>query len=56
MDLTPSGGARREMQLYATLAAALINTKGSGPETSAAWGGLLETAEELDDTEFRCAV
>jgi predicted ATPase/DNA-binding winged helix-turn-helix (wHTH) protein len=48
-----SGGMRREMQLYATLGAALFNTKGPGPEASAAWTDALAIAEGLDDTEYR---
>jgi predicted ATPase/DNA-binding winged helix-turn-helix (wHTH) protein len=47
------GSTRLEMQLHATLAAALFNTKGPGPEASAAWRDVLETAERLDDTEYR---
>jgi predicted ATPase/DNA-binding winged helix-turn-helix (wHTH) protein len=47
------GSALLEMQLNATLAATLFNTKGPGPEASAAWRDVLETAERLDDTEYR---
>ena len=47
------GSARLEMQLHATLAASLFHTKGPGPEASAAWRDVLETAERLDDTEYR---
>ena len=48
-----SGGGRRKMRLYATLAVALFNTKGAGVEAAAAWTDVLEIAERLDDTEFR---
>ncbi len=48
-----SRDARHEMQLYATLAAALFNTKGPGPEACAAWIDALAIAEELDNTEYR---
>ncbi len=48
-----SGGARRKMQLYAILAAALFYTKGPGPEACAAWTDVHAIAEELDDTEYR---
>jgi hypothetical protein len=47
------GSALLEMQLNATLAATLFNTKGPGPEASAHWREVLETAEQLDDTEYR---
>jgi predicted ATPase/DNA-binding winged helix-turn-helix (wHTH) protein len=48
-----SGSTGHEMQLYATLAVALFNTKGAGPEAGAAWTDVLEIAELLDDTEYR---
>ena len=48
-----SGGADDEMKLYATLAAALFNTKGPGPEACAAWTDALAIAERLDNTEYR---
>jgi predicted ATPase/DNA-binding winged helix-turn-helix (wHTH) protein len=48
-----SRGTRREMQLYATLAAALFYTKGPSPEVCAAWTDVLAIAERLDDTEYR---
>jgi predicted ATPase/DNA-binding winged helix-turn-helix (wHTH) protein len=47
------GSTRLEMQLHAFLAAALFHTKGPGPEASAAWRDVLETAERLGDTEYR---
>jgi predicted ATPase len=47
------GSTRLEMQLKATLAATLFNTKGPGPDASGAWRDVLETAERLDDTEYR---
>jgi predicted ATPase/DNA-binding winged helix-turn-helix (wHTH) protein len=45
--------ARRNMQLYAALGAALFLTKGSGPEMVAAFASALEIAESLDDTDYR---
>jgi predicted ATPase/DNA-binding winged helix-turn-helix (wHTH) protein len=45
--------ARRNMQLYAALGAALFLTKGSCPETSAAWTSAFEIAEILDDADYR---
>jgi predicted ATPase/DNA-binding winged helix-turn-helix (wHTH) protein len=48
-----SGGTRHEMQLYATLAAALFYTKGPSPKVCAAWTDVLAIAERLDDTEYR---
>ena len=48
-----SGGADDEMKLYATLAAALFNTKGPGPEACAAWTDALAIAERLDHAEYR---
>jgi hypothetical protein len=47
------GSTRLEMHLNATLAATLFNTKGPGSEAGAAWRDVLETAEQLDDTEYR---
>jgi predicted ATPase/DNA-binding winged helix-turn-helix (wHTH) protein len=44
--------ARRDMQLYAALGAALFLTKGSCPEMVAAFTGTLEIAERLDDTDY----
>jgi predicted ATPase len=41
------------MQLHAVLGAALFLTKGSCPETLAAWTTALETAESLDDADYR---
>jgi predicted ATPase/DNA-binding winged helix-turn-helix (wHTH) protein len=48
-----SGGTRHEMQLYATLAAALFYTKGPSSKVCAAWTNVLAIAERLDDTEYR---
>ena len=44
-------GSRHEMQLYTALGASLIYTKGSVPETGAAWTNALEIAEKLGDTD-----
>jgi predicted ATPase/Flp pilus assembly protein TadD len=44
-------GTRHEMQLYTALGASLIYTKGSTPETGAAWTNALEIAEKLGDTD-----
>src|SRR5882724_8199604 len=48
-----SRDARRNMQLYAALGAALFLTKGSCPETIAAWTSVFEIAESLDDADYR---
>ena len=48
-----SRDARRNMQLYAALGAALFLTKGSSSETLAAWTSALEIAESLDDADYR---
>ncbi|MEH2473730.1 putative ATPase/DNA-binding winged helix-turn-helix (wHTH) protein [Nitrobacteraceae bacterium AZCC 2161] len=48
-----SRDARRNMQLHAALGAALFLTKGSCPEMSAAFTSALETAESLDDADYR---
>jgi predicted ATPase/DNA-binding winged helix-turn-helix (wHTH) protein len=48
-----SRDARRNMQLYAALGAALFLTKGSCPEMLAAWTSALEIAEILDDADYR---
>src|SRR5712675_1230746 len=48
-----SRDARRDMQLYAALGAALFLTKGSCPEMVAAFTRALEIAESLDDTDYR---
>jgi predicted ATPase/DNA-binding winged helix-turn-helix (wHTH) protein len=45
--------ARRDMQLYAALGAALFLTKGSSPETLTAWTSAFEIAESLDDADYR---
>src|SRR5882757_4083062 len=51
----PAGSrdARRNMQLYAALGAALFLTKGSCPETVVAWTRAFEIAESLDDADYR---
>src|SRR6266851_6093558 len=41
------------MQLHAALCAVLFLTKGSGPETLAAWTSVFEIAESLDDVDYR---
>ena len=48
-----SRDARRNMQLYAALGSAVYLTKGSCPETLAAWTTALEIAESLDDADYR---
>src|SRR5580658_4947442 len=48
-----SRDARRNMQLYAALGAALFLTKGSCPETLAVWTSALDIAESLDDADYR---
>jgi predicted ATPase/DNA-binding winged helix-turn-helix (wHTH) protein len=48
-----SRDARRNMQLYAALGSAVYLTKGSCPETLAAWTIALEIAESLDDADYR---
>jgi predicted ATPase/DNA-binding winged helix-turn-helix (wHTH) protein len=48
-----SRDARRNMQLYAVLGAALFLTKGSCPETLGAWTSAFEIAEILDDADYR---
>jgi predicted ATPase len=44
---------RRNMQLRAALGAMLFLTKGSCPETLAAWTSAFEIAESLDDADYR---
>jgi predicted ATPase/DNA-binding winged helix-turn-helix (wHTH) protein len=46
-------GERREMQLLASLGAALLYTKGATPETRAAFARALELADSFDDTDYR---
>ena len=48
-----SRDARRNMQLYAALGAALFLTKGLYPEMLAAWTSAFEIAEILDDADYR---
>jgi predicted ATPase/DNA-binding winged helix-turn-helix (wHTH) protein len=48
-----SRDVRRNMQLYAALGAALFLTRGSCPETLAAWTSSFEIAELLDDADYR---
>ena len=50
---TESRDARRNMQLHAALGAALLLTKGSCPETLAAWTSAFNIAESLDDADYR---
>jgi predicted ATPase len=45
-------GTRRDMQLYAALATALLYTKGPGPEVDAAWTKVLEVAQSLLDVDY----
>jgi predicted ATPase/DNA-binding winged helix-turn-helix (wHTH) protein len=51
--LAESRNARRDMQLYAALGAALFLTKGSCPGMVAAFTRAIEIAESLDDTDYR---
>jgi predicted ATPase len=44
---------RREMQLCAALGVSLTYTKGSGPETGAAWEKALQIAERLNNTDYQ---
>jgi predicted ATPase/DNA-binding winged helix-turn-helix (wHTH) protein len=48
-----SRDARRNMQLYAALGAALFLTRGSCPEMLAAWTSAFQIAEILDDADYR---
>jgi predicted ATPase/DNA-binding winged helix-turn-helix (wHTH) protein len=48
-----SRDARRNMQLYAALGAALFLTKGSCPEMAAAFTRAFEIAESLGDSDYR---
>jgi predicted ATPase/DNA-binding winged helix-turn-helix (wHTH) protein len=48
-----SADTRREMQLYAALAASLMYTRGAVPEISAAWTKVLGIAETLHAAEFQ---
>lgn len=41
------------MQLLAALGAALVWTRGAGPETDAAFGAALKIAESLDDVDYQ---
>jgi predicted ATPase len=45
--------ARREMKLRAALGASLLYTRGTVPETAAAWTKALEVAESLDNAEYQ---
>ena len=47
---------RREMQLLAALGAALVWTKGPGPEADAAFATALTIAESLDDADYQLRV
>src|SRR6202030_1835576 len=44
---------RQHMQLLTAWGAALMLTKGPGPEVAAAWTRALEIAERLDDADYR---
>ncbi len=44
---------RFDMKLFNALGAALLLTKGHGPEMNAAWTRVLELAESLDDDDYR---
>jgi predicted ATPase/DNA-binding winged helix-turn-helix (wHTH) protein len=48
-----SRDARRNMQLHAALGTVLFLTKGSCPETLAAWTSVFEIAESLDNADYR---
>jgi predicted ATPase/DNA-binding winged helix-turn-helix (wHTH) protein len=45
--------ASREMKLYAALGASLLYTRGTVPETGAAWTSALKVAESLDNAEYQ---
>ena len=47
---------RREMQLLAALGAALVWTKGPGPEADAAFTNALKIAESLDDADYQIRI
>ena len=47
------GYDRREMQLLAALGAALVWTRGAGPEADAAFGAALKIAESLNDADYQ---
>ena len=47
---------RRKMQLLAALGAALVWTKGPGPEADAAFEDALQIAESLDDADYQIRV
>jgi len=47
---------RRKMQLLAALGAALVWTKGPGPEAEAAFENALQIAESLDDADYQIRV
>jgi predicted ATPase/DNA-binding SARP family transcriptional activator len=42
-----------EIRLWAALGESLMHTKGPAPDTIAAWTTVLETAETLDDADYR---
>jgi predicted ATPase/DNA-binding winged helix-turn-helix (wHTH) protein len=46
----------REMQLLAALGAALIYTKGPGPEVDAAWTKALRIAKSLNDADYQVRI
>ena len=47
---------RREMQLLAALGAALVWTKGSGPEADTAFANALKIADLLGDSDYRICI
>ena len=47
---------RRKMQLLAALGAALVWTKGPGPEAEAAFEDALQIAESLDDADYQIRI
>ncbi len=47
---------RREMQLLAAMGAALVWTKGPGPEADAAFEDALKIAKSLDDADFQIQI
>jgi predicted ATPase/DNA-binding SARP family transcriptional activator len=51
----PGRDRRREMQLQTALLVALMHTRGTTPDTAAAWTTVLHIAEGLADTEYQLA-
>jgi predicted ATPase/DNA-binding winged helix-turn-helix (wHTH) protein len=48
-----AGHSRQRMRLTAALAVALTHKSGPGPQIKAAWTSVLETAESMDDRDYR---